>query len=115
MQKALLHCSLFYSSFQWLGSDLYSPDYDKKTGKKSRRPPQFAKKGQKVIALLETAAPICVERSAFLFIAIISNAAKWLDAITSFADHPQLGRFTLRDEGKTIGIGKVSRLPSSWL
>jgi hypothetical protein len=24
---------------------------------------------------------------------------------------PQLGRFTLRDEGKTIAIGKVLRLP----
>lgn len=35
--------------------------YDKKTGKKSRRPPQFAKKGMKVVALLEMAAPICVE------------------------------------------------------
>ncbi|KAK4704284.1 peptide chain release factor subunit 3, partial [Phenoliferia sp. Uapishka_3] len=66
--------------------------YDKKTGKKSRRPPQFAKKGQKVIALLETAAPVCVER---------------------FADHPQLGRFTLRDEGKTIGIGKITKLLTS--
>ncbi|KAL8278033.1 hypothetical protein RQP46_009493 [Phenoliferia psychrophenolica] len=66
--------------------------YDKKTGKKSRRPPQFAKKGQKVIALLETAAPLCVER---------------------FADHPQLGRFTLRDEGKTIGIGKITKLLTS--
>lgn len=53
--------------------------YDKKTGKKSRRPPQFAKKGMKVVALLETAAPICVE---------------------TFKDHPQLGRFTLRDEGE---------------
>lgn len=63
--------------------------YDKKTGRKSRRPPQFAKKGQKIIALLETTAPICLER---------------------FADHPQLGRFTLRDEGKTIAIGKVVKL-----
>jgi peptide chain release factor subunit 3 len=35
--------------------------YDKKTGKKSRRPPQFAKKGMKVVALLETAALISVE------------------------------------------------------
>lgn len=25
--------------------------------------------------------------------------------------HPQLGRFTLRDEGKTIAIGKVLRVP----
>lgn len=63
--------------------------YDKKTGKKSRRPPQFAKKGQKIIALLETAAAVCVER---------------------FADHPQLGRFTLRDEGKTVAIGKITKL-----
>lgn len=63
--------------------------YDKKTGKKSRRPPQFAKKGQKIIALLEASNPVCIER---------------------FEDHPQLGRFTLRDEGKTIAIGKVTKL-----
>ncbi|SCZ96818.1 BZ3500_MvSof-1268-A1-R1_Chr4-1g06751 [Microbotryum saponariae] len=65
--------------------------YDKKSGKKSRRPPQFAKKGQKIIALIETAAPVSVER---------------------FADHPQLGRFTLRDEGKTIAIGKITKVSS---
>ncbi|KAF7301637.1 Eukaryotic polypeptide chain release factor 3 [Mycena indigotica] len=52
--------------------------FDKATGRKSRKPPQFAKKGQKIVALIETTAPICVER---------------------FADYPQLGRFTLRDEG----------------
>ncbi|KAH9824685.1 P-loop containing nucleoside triphosphate hydrolase protein [Melampsora americana] len=63
--------------------------YDKKSGKKSRRPPQFAKKGMKVVALLEMAAPICVE---------------------TFKDYPQLGRFTLRDEGKTIAIGKITKL-----
>lgn len=63
--------------------------YDKKTGKKSRKPPQFARKGMKVVALIETAQPICLER---------------------FADYPQLGRFTLRDEGRTIGIGKVTKL-----
>lgn len=60
--------------------------FDKATGRKSKRPPQFAKKGQKIVALIETSAPVCVER---------------------FADYPQLGRFTLRDEGKTIAIGKV--------
>ena len=42
--------------------------------------------GQKIVALIETTQPICVER---------------------FADYPQLGRFTLRDEGRTIAIGKV--------
>lgn len=52
--------------------------FDKTTGRKSRKPPQFAKKSQRVVALLETSAPICLER---------------------FADYPQLGRFTLRDEG----------------
>ncbi|KAJ7498955.1 P-loop containing nucleoside triphosphate hydrolase protein [Mycena latifolia] len=52
--------------------------FDKATGRKSRKPPQFAKRGQKIVALIETTAPVCVER---------------------FADYPQLGRFTLRDEG----------------
>ncbi|KAH8105024.1 eukaryotic polypeptide chain release factor 3 [Phellopilus nigrolimitatus] len=63
--------------------------FDKATGRKSRKPPQFAKKGQKIVALIETAAPICIER---------------------FVDHPQMGRFTLRDEGRTVAIGKVTKL-----
>ncbi|BGP51203.1 translation termination factor GTPase eRF3 [Rhodotorula kratochvilovae] len=63
--------------------------FDKKTGRKSRRPPQFAKKGMKIIALVEAANTICVER---------------------FSDHPQLGRFTLRDEGKTVAIGRVTKV-----
>jgi len=63
--------------------------FDKKTGRRSKKPPQFAKRGQKVVALIEATAPVCVER---------------------FADYPQLGRFTLRDEGKTIAIGKITRL-----
>ncbi|TFK28769.1 eukaryotic polypeptide chain release factor 3 [Coprinopsis marcescibilis] len=63
--------------------------FDKATGRKSKKPPQFAKKGQKIVALIETTAPICVER---------------------FVDYPQLGRFTLRDEGKTIAIGKITKL-----
>ncbi|KAF7313307.1 Eukaryotic polypeptide chain release factor 3 [Mycena chlorophos] len=63
--------------------------FDKATGRKSRKPPQFAKRGQKIVALIETSALICVER---------------------FADYPQLGRFTLRDEGRTIAIGKVTKL-----
>ncbi|QRV90969.1 Elongation factor Tu GTP binding domain [Ceratobasidium sp. AG-Ba] len=63
--------------------------FDKKTGRKSKKPPQFAKKGQKIIALVETTAPICVE---------------------PFKTYPQLGRFTLRDEGKTVAIGKVVKL-----
>jgi len=66
--------------------------YDKKTGKKSKKPPQFAKRGQKVVAVIETTAPICIEK---------------------FDDRPALGRFTLRDEGRTVAIGKVTKLIES--
>jgi peptide chain release factor subunit 3 len=65
---------------------------DKKTGRKSKRPPQFLKKGQQGIVMIETAGPLCVE---------------------TFADTPQMGRFTLRDEGKTIAIGKITKLHGS--
>ncbi|THV08588.1 hypothetical protein K435DRAFT_740811 [Dendrothele bispora CBS 962.96] len=63
--------------------------FDKATGRKSKKPPQYAKRGQKIVALIETTAPVCVER---------------------FSDYPQLGRFTLRDEGRTIAIGKITKL-----
>lgn len=66
--------------------------YDKATGRKSKKPPQYAKKGQKIVAVIESTAAICVER---------------------FTDYPQLGRFTLRDEGRTVAIGKVTRLIES--
>jgi peptide chain release factor subunit 3 len=49
----------------------------------------FIALGMQVIAKIETAAPICLE---------------------TYKDYPQLGRFTLRDEGKTIAMGKVSKL-----
>ncbi|KAG0061290.1 translation termination factor GTPase eRF3 [Linnemannia elongata] len=63
---------------------------DKKTGRKSKRPPQFLKKGQQGIVTIETSGgALCVE---------------------TFADSPQMGRFTLRDEGKTIAIGKITKL-----
>ncbi|KAF9153502.1 translation termination factor GTPase eRF3 [Linnemannia schmuckeri] len=63
---------------------------DKKTGRKSKRPPQFLKKGQQGIVMIETlGGALCVE---------------------TFADSPQMGRFTLRDEGKTIAIGKIIKL-----
>ncbi|CAD6573330.1 MAG: translation termination factor GTPase eRF3 [Tremellales sp. Tagirdzhanova-0007] len=63
--------------------------YDKKTRRKSKKPPQFAKVGMLVSVIIETAAPICIE--------------KW-------EDYKMLGRFTLRDEGKTVAIGKVIKL-----
>ncbi|ORZ18390.1 P-loop containing nucleoside triphosphate hydrolase protein [Lobosporangium transversale] len=62
---------------------------DKKTGRKSKKPPQFLKKGQQGIVMIETTGPLCME---------------------TFTDSPRMGRFTLRDEGKTIAIGKVTKL-----
>ena len=62
---------------------------DKKTGRKSKKAPQFLKKGQQGIVMIETAGPLCVE---------------------TFSDSPRMGRFTLRDEGKTIAIGKITKL-----
>ncbi|KAJ2790511.1 translation termination factor GTPase eRF3 [Coemansia linderi] len=60
-----------------------------KEGLKSRAPPPFVKQRDACIVRIVTNKAICVER---------------------FADYPQLGRFTLRDEGKTIAIGKILRL-----
>lgn len=36
-----------------------------------------------------------------------------LICVEKFENVPQLGRFTLRDEGRTIAIGKIERLPKS--
>jgi len=62
---------------------------EKGTGRKSKRPPAYASKGQAIIARLEATTPIPIER---------------------YEDYHQLGRFTLRDQGQTIAIGKVTRL-----
>ncbi|EFX00090.1 eukaryotic peptide chain release factor GTP-binding subunit [Grosmannia clavigera kw1407] len=64
----------------------------KGTGRKSKVPPSHAKKGESIIARLEViggAGSVCVER---------------------FEDYPQMGRFTLRDQGQTIAIGKIIKL-----
>lgn len=62
---------------------------DKKTGAKSKTRPRFIKQDQIAIARFEMADVLCIE---------------------AFKDFPQMGRFTLRDEGKTIAIGKVLKL-----
>jgi len=64
----------------------------KGTNRKSKMPPSHAKRGDSIIARMEVtggAGSVCVER---------------------FEDYPQLGRFTLRDQGQTIAIGKITRL-----
>ncbi|KAJ2892663.1 translation termination factor GTPase eRF3, partial [Coemansia aciculifera] len=60
-----------------------------KTGRRSRLPPPFVKQKDACIVRIVTNKAICVEQ---------------------YADYPQLGRFTLRDEGKTIAIGKILKL-----
>ncbi|KAH6605883.1 eukaryotic peptide chain release factor gtp-binding subunit [Trichoderma cornu-damae] len=64
----------------------------KGTNRKSKVPPTHAKKGDSIIARLQVtggAGMVCVER---------------------FEDYPQMGRFTLRDQGQTIAIGKITKL-----
>ncbi|KAK4145244.1 P-loop containing nucleoside triphosphate hydrolase protein [Dichotomopilus funicola] len=64
----------------------------KGTNRKSKLPPSHAKRGDSIIAILQVtggAGSVCVER---------------------FEDYPQMGRFTLRDQGQTIAIGKITRL-----
>uniref|UniRef100_A0A8C7QHS8 Tr-type G domain-containing protein n=1 Tax=Oncorhynchus mykiss TaxID=8022 RepID=A0A8C7QHS8_ONCMY len=62
---------------------------DKKSGEKSKTRPRFVKQDQVCIARLRTAGTICLE---------------------TFKDFPQMGRFTLRDEGTGSAItGAVSR------
>ena len=54
---------------------------DKKTNEKSKTRPRFIKQDQIAIVRFEAHHPICME---------------------TFKDHPQLGRFTLRDEGELL-------------
>ncbi|KAH7678736.1 Protein-synthesizing GTPase protein [Dioscorea alata] len=58
--------------------------------KKAKKKPLFVKAGAAVLCRIQVNNLICVE---------------------NFADYPQLGRFTLRTEGRTIAIGKVVALP----
>ena len=63
---------------------------DKRTGDRSKKKPRFVRTDDVVICRLQSSFPLCVE---------------------TFRDFPQMGRFTLRDEGKTVAIGKILRIP----
>lgn len=63
-------------------------ELDKKTREKRRC--KFAKSHAVVVCKIAVEQPICVE---------------------TFEVNPQMGRFTLRDEGRTIAIGKITKLP----
>jgi len=61
-------------------------EIDKKTKKPSKKKPTYVKNGAVVICTIQAAGPICLE---------------------PFDVFAPLGRFTLRDKGKTIAVGKV--------
>lgn len=64
-------------------------ELDKRTGKPRQKNPKFVKPGMKCLVRLRTSQPICIE---------------------PYDVFPQLGRFMIRDEGKTIAVGTVLRL-----
>lgn len=71
---------------------------DKKTGEKSKTRPRFVKQDQVCIARLRTAGTICLE---------------------TFKEFPQMGRFTLRDEGRSssgleLGAATVPLVDFFW-
>lgn len=63
--------------------------FDKKTKEKSKKKPMFVRQGDMCVATLECSGLVCMEVS---------------------ADLDKLSRFCLRDEGKTIAIGKVIKV-----
>ncbi|CAA0829436.1 Translation elongation factor EF1A/initiation factor IF2gamma family protein [Striga hermonthica] len=65
---------------------------DPKTKKPMKKRPLFVKKGALVVCRVQVNNTICVEK---------------------FSDFAQLGRFTLRTEGKTVAVGKVTDLPAA--
>ena len=69
-----------HSAIEEISFDALLHKLEKGTGRKSKKPPPFAAKGQSIIARLKItggAGSVCVER---------------------FEDYAQMGRFTLRDQ-----------------
>jgi len=65
---------------------------DRKSGERTQAHPRFIKQDQLAIArfeLLQSGSAVCME---------------------PFKRFPQLGRFTLRDEGRTVAVGKVLKI-----
>lgn len=79
-----VHTAIVECSIKKMLSEL-----DRKTGKSSTKPPRFLKHGSVATIRLTTSESVAVEL---------------------FKDHAQMGRFTLRDEGVTIAIGKITRI-----
>ncbi len=69
--------------------DALVAELNKKTGRRLKKRPPFVRAGSVITAKLSVDQSIAIEM---------------------FAISPKLGRFTLRDEGKTIAIGKVIKM-----
>lgn len=67
-------------------------DYELDRKSKAKKQCKFVKSNAVVVCRIGLERGICVE---------------------TFEHNPQMGRFTLRDEGRTIAIGKVIKLPPS--
>lgn len=65
-------------------------EIDKKTRKVCKKSPKFVKNGAVVNVKITSGQPICCEL---------------------FDEFQQLGRFTLRDKGKTIAVGRIIKFP----
>lgn len=65
---------------------------DPKTKKPMKKKVLFVKNGAVVVCRIQVNNVICIEK---------------------FSDFPQLGRFTLRTEGKTVAVGKITDVSSS--
>ena len=84
--KAVIH---IHSATEEVEVTKLVSEIDPKTRKPKEGKVKFMKSGSLGNCRLKFAQPLCCEK---------------------FADYAQLGRFTLRDEGRTIAIGKVTRL-----
>jgi peptide chain release factor subunit 3 len=87
--SAVFHC---HTIVEECSIKLLLSENDRKTGAVIKKKPTFVKKNAMVSCRIEVLQPVCIE---------------------TFKDFPQLGRFTLRDEGKTIAVGTVTRLPQA--
>ncbi|KAL0697866.1 hypothetical protein Bca4012_053988 [Brassica carinata] len=84
--KAILHIHAVVEECEII--ELIS-QIDMKTRKPMKKKVLFVKNGAAVVCRIQVTNSICVEK---------------------FSDFPQLGRFTLRTEGKTVAVGKVTAL-----
>jgi len=80
--SAVMHC---HAAVEECTIERLLFELDKK-GEKVKKNPRFAKPGMTVIARMSLAAPVCVE---------------------PYKTFPSLGRFMIRDEGQTIGVGVI--------